>query len=256
VPAKPAPSVLTDELRRFNAAAARRFGVAPSVHPKDFMYWFLHTLPTLPTAEKVVDYYFEDGHSSSKKLADLIAVLGYKDRVRLLEFASGYGMVSRHLKGDSRVVLTSCDIHEEALVFLKDELGIDTLASHKVPEKFAPTDKFDIVFVLSLFSHLPRATFGRWLRSLFSSLNSPGYLVFTTHGTATYKLTATPIPSDGFVFQPGSEQKDIDPDDYGATMTTPDFVIGEIYRQVSAPIVAYKHAYWWGHQDLWVVKRP
>ena len=165
-------------------------------------------------------------------------------------------MVSRHLKTNSRLALTSCDIHDEALVFLKDELGIDTLASDKVPEKFAPADKFDIVFVLSLFSHLPRATFGRWLRSLFSTLKSPGYMVFTTHGTATYNLKAIPIPSDGFLFLPHSEQKDIEPDDYGTTITTPDFVIGEIYRQVGAPIVAYKHAHWWGHQDLWVVKRP
>ena len=53
MPAKePVPSTLTNELRRLNAAAASRFGVAPSVHPKDFIYWYVLNLPSLATAKK------------------------------------------------------------------------------------------------------------------------------------------------------------------------------------------------------------
>jgi hypothetical protein len=39
------------------------------------------------------------------------------------------------------------------------------------------------------------------------------------------------------------------------SVTTPDCVIREIFEQLAAPIVLHKQNFWWGHQDLWVVKR-
>ena len=38
-------------------------------------------------------------------------------------------------------------------------------------------------------------------------------------------------------------------------MTTPEFVIGEIYRVLRSPIAKFRPDYWWGDQDLWVVKK-
>jgi hypothetical protein len=229
------------------------------VHPQDFVYWFMCAHPN-HTTETAIDYYFRDGGHSASKLLDIVTALGYeKNRsVKLLEFASGYGCVSRHLKKYSRLDLVSCDIHPEAIDFLANQIGVKTMASAHVPEQFSPPETYDVVFALSFFSHMPRTSFGRWLRTLYSALNAPGYLVFTTHGLKSavcYGLTPEDIPADGFWFKPLTEQKDLDSEEYGATLTTPDFVIGEIYRQTGAPIVAFKHGEWWTHQDLWIVKR-
>jgi hypothetical protein len=82
-------------------------------------------------------------------------------------------------------------------------------------------------------------------------------LIFTTHGVKScgaFGITPDDIPSDGFLFRANSEQDDLDTVEYGSTLSTPDFVINEIYRHVGAPIARYKQAGWWRHQDLWVVK--
>jgi hypothetical protein len=153
--------------------------------------------------------------------------------------------------------VVSCDIHPDAVAFLGRELGVTSLLSTHVPEEFTATREYDVVFALSFFSHLPRATWGRWLKALFGSLSAPGHLVFTTHGTRQCEALGIPAAglTDGFWYSPQSEQASLDTSEYGSTITLPEFVIGEIYRQTGAPIVRYEHAGWWETQDVWIVKR-
>jgi hypothetical protein len=258
------PGILTEEIVRLNLAAAQARGVESAVHPADFIYWFACTHPS-HTLESAIEYYFSGGERSARQLANHLAALGYGgDRsVKLLEFASGYGCVSRHLKKYPRFDLVSCDIHPEAMDFIANEIGVKTMPSVHVPEQFSPPEKYDVVFALSFFSHMPKTSFGRWIRALYEALAVPGYLVFTTHGLkslvlhfqAHFHISESDLSADGFWFAPESEQADIEAAEYGSTISTPDFVIGEIYRQTGAPIVLHKQAEWFGHQDLWVIKR-
>ncbi|MDG1462796.1 MAG: class I SAM-dependent methyltransferase, partial [Gammaproteobacteria bacterium] len=177
-------------------------------------------------------------------------------QVRLFEFAAGFGCVSRHLKNNERFDTIACDIHPKAISFLRDELKMKTFQSAHLPEDFKPGGQHDVIFALSFFSHMPRETFGRWLKSLYDALGGPGYLIFTTHGSASLQNAGNPeLSEDGFWFAANSEQDDLDGAEYGTAMSMPDFVISEIYKQTGAPIVMYKYAHWWEHQDLWVVKR-
>jgi cyclopropane fatty-acyl-phospholipid synthase-like methyltransferase len=238
-----------------NVAAS--LDVPPNIHAEDFIYWFILD-QAFPTLDAAIRYYFQGGAESSKKLTAICASLGHSERrIKLLEFASGFGMVSRHLKQNSQLDLTACDIHPAALEFLSSELGIRAISSTHSPDDFSVSEKFDIIFALSFFSHMPRETFGRWLRALFGTLASPGYLIFTTHGLASRQkyFGEPPLSDDGFFFRPQSEQKDLNTSEYGSTVSTPDFVIAEIFKHTGAPIVSYKHAHWWEHQDLWIVKR-
>src|SRR5688572_26551863 len=162
--------VLTDEMLRLNREAAQRQGVSAAVHPADFIYWFILDHPQLGPIEKATNHYFEDGARSANQLAELATSLGMSSSIKLLEFACGYGCVSRHLKNRPQFDFRSCDIHPEAIEFLANELKVPTLTSTPVPEDFAPAEKFDMVFALSFFSHMPRSTYGRWLKALFNTL--------------------------------------------------------------------------------------
>jgi Methyltransferase domain len=249
----------TEEMIEFNRAAAEKLGVTPAIHPKDFIYWFCATHP-LHTTESGINYYFQNAGLSARMVADLATTLGYssKKRVKLLEFASGYGCVTRHLIKDPWFDVVSCDIHPPALEFLEKEIGVRSLASAAVPEQFTAPEKYDMVFALSFFTHMPKSSFGRWLKALFNVLEAPGYLAFTTHGYKSclgLKVAPEEIPADGYWFRADSEQKDLDTAEYGLSLTTPDYVIGEIYRTLGAPIALYRHGYWWNEHDLWVVKR-
>jgi cyclopropane fatty-acyl-phospholipid synthase-like methyltransferase len=252
-----APLVFTPEMLRLNRSAAEREHVEAAVHPSDFIYWYW-VMESGQMSADGINGYFEDGGHSAAKLAGLLTELGIQhasDKLKLLEFASGYGMVTRQLIKCPQFDVVSCDIHQDAMDFLADKLAVKTMLSVKSPEQFSPSDKYDVVFALSFFSHMPKRTWGRWLKALYGTLRAPGYLVFTTHGLKSKRLSGDEIPADGFWFAPHSEQKDIETAEYGDAMTTPDFVIGEIYRQTRAPIVSYKHGGWWGHQDVWIIKR-
>jgi SAM-dependent methyltransferase len=256
---RPTLDHLTDELRSLNAKAADRVGVKAAVHPKDFTYWFVAT-HELHTAETGINHYFEDGGRSARQLTELIASLGYspQERVKLFEFASGYGCVTRHLLKNPWLDVLSSDIHSEATDFISNELGGKTWLSAHVPEDFSPPERYDVVFALSFFTHMPRSTFGRWLAVLANCLKPGGHLVFTTHGLkkcAHFGVTPEQIPADGIWFSSWSEYKDLDSDEYGMTITRPDYVISEIYRVLRSPIAVYRPDYWWGDQDLWVVER-
>jgi hypothetical protein len=64
------------------------------------------------------------------------------------------------------------------------------------------------------------------------------------------------IPENGFWFIPNSEQDDLDGAEYGSAISTPEFVIRELFHQVRAPLAEFRSSYWWGHQDLYVVAKP
>lgn len=108
------------------AAAAAKFAVAADIHAEDFI--FHHHIHIQSDSSRsrarpvVADHYFTDGNQSALKLDALVRQhhpqAGAR-RLSLLEFTSGYGCVSRHLrKMAERYELVACDIHPQAISFL------------------------------------------------------------------------------------------------------------------------------------------
>jgi hypothetical protein len=253
--------LISRELQEMCVASAKNHGVRPDIHSNDFIFHFLITNPTFLSQKDAVDYYFNDGAKSAAKLSRLLfSDLKFKKNkpLKLLEFASGYGCLTRHLSRELPTVsVISCDIHKEAVDFINKSFLTDTRLSESVPENLKLNAEFDVVFALSFFSHMPRRSWGRWIKTLYSGVKENGYLIFTTQGKESGKFMGNPtIPEDGFWFMPQSEQKDLDSDEYGQTIVTPDFVIGEVYQQTQAPMVLYRNAFWWEHQDLYILAKP
>ncbi len=239
---------------------AAPYGVSPLIHEDDFLWQFLLRRPHLPTAEAAAERYFEGGAYSAERLRVILS--DYLDpahgTVAFLEFASGYGMVTRHLRRvlGNGTEIVCCDIHPAAVDFIRQALDEAAIVSHRVPEKVQFGRSFDIVFALSFFSHMPEATFGRWLRVLYDALAPTGLLVFTTHGRASIQhIGDVSIPPSGFFFRPTSEQQDLDSADYGTTVTTPEYVKGIIRKIRGARLLECREAFWWNHQDLFIVAR-
>lgn len=243
----------------FCPAKALKHNVASVVHPNDFIFKFLLGNPVFQNLEPAVAYYFDDGARSAAKLKELLQdICGWKgEPFNLLEFASGYGCVTRHLHNVlPEATVTSCDIHTEAVKFLADYLSVKTLISDSQPEKLAANDDYDIVFALSFFSHMPVTTWTQWFDSLLSRVKPGGYLIFTTHGWLSRRHFAYPqFNKDGFWFRQDSEQKDLDTAEYGQAVVEPRFVFHEAAKNSSGRIVNFQEAFWWTHQDVYIVKR-
>ena len=244
-------------------AEAERFGVPPFIHAEDFI--FHYHLEKQPDADRaaararVVEYYFRDGDHSARQLDDLLRPLLPADtpRVSLLEFASGYGCVSRHLaRLRDRYDLTACDIHPQAISFLQQRLGVPAILSRSSPADFTTERAFDVVFALSFFSHMPDSTFGDWIAALFARVADGGLLIFTAHGRQTLAdLGHPPVHPDGYWFSPYSEQKDIPGEQYGGMVASPFYVIDRIARCEGAALVQFRESFWWGKQDLYIVRK-
>jgi SAM-dependent methyltransferase len=237
---------------------AARFSVSPAIHPADEIFRFMSEHPELDRDETWVGYYFEDGARSAARFTELLhkycAQLERKPQV--LEFASGYGCVTRHLARDHNIELESCDIHVEAVDFLRRIIGVHALPSEASPEAVSFPHQYDFVFALSFFSHMPIATWTRWLVRLIQSVRPGGVMAFTTHGLASRALHGNPeIPATGFWFVAASEQSDLSKHEYGSTIVTESFVRRTIENIPAVELVETRLGYWWQHQDLYVIRK-
>ncbi len=206
--------------------------------------------------------YFIDGDSCATRFERVVhEALGFaKGRpLSILEFASGFGRVSRHLPSRfPNSFIVAADVHEEAVRFYEDRLGMASVLSPSTPEQLAIPHEFDIVFALSFFTHMPPSTFGRWIGALYRHLKRGGFLIFTASGWRPF-IRGGRDPSvfdkHNAIFVPNSEQFDIDTADYGTMWATPGYVIGEIWKYTQAPIVLLHENFWWELQDLYVITK-
>ena len=141
--------------------------------------------------DDAVSEYFAGGRRSAELLKTILEselAVNVAEKNKMLEFASGYGMVTRHLPAVFPAFdITSSDIHPAANNFIIEELGGKAIQSSSIPENFDAADEYDLVFALSFFSHMPAATWSRWLSTLFKTLSIGGHLIFTTHGPTSLR---------------------------------------------------------------------
>ena len=243
---------------------AKIYDVSAEVHSDDFIFWFIHDDPNRTNKEEAVMEYFQSGWAGAKFVKDLLdehpLSTMLKDRSSVdrppsfLEFASGYGRVTRHFP---QVMpgfdVTACDIHPEAVRFLRS-IGLAACTSTHSPDDFELGRPFDVIYAFSFFTHMPRSTWTRWLEVLGRHLTPNGLLVVTTHGKTSQDLMAVKsLEPDGFFFHAVSEQKDLSVAEYGNTITTFDFV----YHQLALAklrLVQFRES-GAGQQDLFLLKR-
>ena len=203
--------------------------------------------------------YLADGW---RTLSELMALLEAVDQPLLktpavLEFASGHGRFTRHLvkaMGADRVTVS--DVVDGAVQFARDTFGVQGFASSTMPEQVRWPARFELVFVLSLFSHLPRVTWARWLARLWEAVAPGGLLVFSTHGAKAAAFDSVMLDNEGFFFAPSSESHAIAAQEYGTTFTSEAFVRACIAEQCGASsLVRFEPVQFWNHQDAWVLRK-
>lgn len=213
-----------------------------------------------PTSINPLRDYLADGW---RTLSELMLLLEAVDRPllktgRFLEFASGHGRFTRHLVkalGAGRVTVS--DVVPDAVDFARATFGVDGFLSSVSPEALAWEQPYDVVFVLSLFSHLPDRTWARWLASLYRAVKPGGLLVFTTHGAEAAQRQNVTLDERGFFFAPSSESQAIEVAEYGTTFTSDAFVQRSIAQTLgSAQVLQHAPVHFWNHQDAYVVMKP
>ncbi len=222
------------------------------IDPRDDIF---HFFASHPIAANPVREYLSDGW---RTLAELMLLMDSVDRpltrVRsMLEFASGFGRFTRHLAPILGDRLTVCDVHPGSVDFLREEMGVGGFYSKEDPSKLAVPGRYELVFVLSMFTHLPPARWGAWLRKLFAAVEPGGYLVFSVHHEKVPGHEIT-YGADGTLFVPSSESRELTTEAYGTTFATRRWVEDEVRRALGRPATDYREIAFWHGQDAVLVK--
>lgn len=231
-------------------------GVRTRIDPQDDVYRYFtgHGTWSSPLRD-----YLSDGW---RTLSELMLLLEAVDRPllkmdRVLEFAAGHGRFTRHLVkalGAERVTVS--DVVPGAVAFSQEAFGVRGFVSSAQPEAVQWPARYDLVFVLSLFSHLPRASWGRWLARLWDAVAPGGLLVFSTHGAEAVARAGVALDEAGFFFTASSESSAIDAQEYGTAFTSEAFVRAQVSALPQPPeTVRLTPTWFWNHQDAWVLRR-
>ncbi len=230
-------------------------GVNCEIHPGDEIFRFIHDHPD--SLNPLRDY-LVDGWRTSYELMVLLEKVGspLADCESFLEFACGYGRLSRHLAkfpGADRVHVS--DLMPGAIEFIHDKFGLPGFASHHDPRAVRFPRRFAVVFVLSLFSHLPRDSWRDWLDTLFGAVETGGILVFTTHGDGFAQRNDVALDAEGFFFTASSESDHLDGARYGTTITSEAFVRRAVDALDNAELLLMQPDHFWVGQDAWLVRK-
>jgi SAM-dependent methyltransferase len=255
---------LTEAVATEAARVAATFKVSPALDERDHLLG--HSInkmkrPPLTAAKG----YIVGGHHDAAQVKEQMDRLGLgAEHKRILEFACGYGRVTRHLKVLAHEsLLYASDIHPEACAFVEEKIGVVARQSTVIPQELDVGRNYDFIFVLSLFSHLPERTFGPWLSALYGILNPGGALLFTVHGQFALDRLHPSFTEKfyekekGFGFRPSSEQHDLDASEYGTAVACVNFVSHELaHFAVGCEIESFRSGVWFGLQDEWIIMKP
>ena len=186
-------------------------------------------------------------------------VFGGFDRLdSVLDFASGYGRLTRVLvQRLAKEQIWVSDIYREAIAWQLKTYGVQGFYSTPSPRDLRHERVHDVVWVGSLFSHLPDGLFQDWLAKIWSFVGPRGVLAFSVHDQ-TLLPAGEAMDAAGLRYFRHSESDSLDPDIYGMTYVTEGYVADAIARLAPGGGPKWKRFFkgLYENQDLYVVAGP
>jgi SAM-dependent methyltransferase len=110
----------------------------------------------------------------------------------VLDWGVGCGRLARHFPAPDARSLTGCDIDHDNVAWCRANL-----AGHFVPSTMAPPlpfadDTFDLVYGVSVFTHLKEALQDAWLAELRRVTKAGGIVLVTVHGETAVEFFRKP----------------------------------------------------------------
>ena len=153
--------------------------VSWKVHDDDEMFSIAKIM--MPEKGRAFHYYFYSGGFIALNITKYLQSAGLDPSIlSLLDFACGYGRITRYFVKDFKEVIGS-DLEKEMITFLHDEVGVDAFLSNvEIRNVKFPKKKFDVVFSFSLFTHLQPEIWEDWFWGLFEKVKKGGLFFITT----------------------------------------------------------------------------
>lgn len=181
----------------------------------------------------------------------------------ILDFGCGPGRVAQHLAPlTTRCRLSGSDIDAEAIAWARAHLAdIATFATNAPSPPLAyAAGSFDLVYTVSLFTHLDEPLQGAWLAELHRVLRPDGILLATVHGALAQETCdareRAALREKGFAFRVGRTGRlklDGLPDFYQTAFHTREYIRAAWARWFD--VESYIEGGLHGHQDIVLLRR-
>jgi SAM-dependent methyltransferase len=239
------------EVLRSGAVALPRGAVATRISPRDEM---LHGGDA--------HHYFSVGYSALACVRHGLEAAGTGEVRAILDLPCGYGRVLRMLRAEypeARIV--ACDLQTGGVDFCARTFGAVPLYSAEDPERIGLEERFDLIWVGSLLTHLDAPGWQRFLALFRRSLAEGGALLFSSHGAACERRVAEQgeryglAAEDLAAVQRGLRERGFGYADYGPgrgygiSMASEPFV-REAAQRAGLKLVDYAPAAWDAHHDV------
>jgi len=240
-------------VRKILRGYRRYTGIPGRIHYDDAAFYDANSAHYIQTAESAIEN-IEICLSSIQK--------NLKNIGSCLDLPCGYGRVLRflldHLNGSA--ALDACDIEKKAVEFCAREFKVNPILSQQDISLVSFPRKYDLIWMGSLITHLPREAINNTFKSMGKILNKEGVFVFTTHGPTCLTIldsygVGSPdrfiveksLTESGYYFIPYAGDKE-----YGITLTTKEFIVKSIHEATDGrmKLIFYRPEGWDNHQDV------
>jgi len=161
----------------------------------------------------------------------------------VLDFGAGVGRVALKLKHTLGLPTHCCDVDESAMIYLRTQLPMtDCRATAYAPPLPYSDDFFDLVYSISIWTHLPIKLQLPWLREIRRILKPGGLAMISVSGAKALQarkklglqqwmaIGEEDLALEGIIFRPYEHQK-TNPeaypgvtDEYGLTLHHPEWI--------------------------------
>ena len=132
-----------------------------------------------------VQEFLKDGRTTALEVMRVLEANGVEIATlnKILDFGCGCGRVIRHFHAVTHGQLHGTDYNREAIDWCRRNLGFGHFQVNGLePPLLYMKEEFDLVYALSVFTHLPESLQVAWMSELCRVLKPGGHLLMTTHG--------------------------------------------------------------------------
>ena len=135
-----------------------------------------------------LNWWIESSRSAADSIFEAVRGAGREPEglEAILDFGCGCGRVLRHAPGHTSATLFGVDASEELVSWFAQQLPelADVRVNDVLPPLPFPSGAFDLVYLLSVFTHMRESTELAWMPEFQRLIKPGGLLIFSAHGPA------------------------------------------------------------------------
>jgi len=131
------------------------------------------------------EQYYAMGREAAEEIVRLLSENGIDvgRMSAILDFGCGCGRIMRHLRAATGAALYGSDYNADLIRWCRENLSFGNFGVNDLEPPLCYEDgKFDLIYMISVFTHLGADLQREWIAELRRVLRRGGVILFTTHG--------------------------------------------------------------------------